>query len=345
MKKLADMPIPEKIAVLENLMKAYKSFEVLRTAVDSGLFDWLEKRGGSTREELSAGVKLHGLFMKGYLESLVELGFLVQSGNQYANSALASNLLTRDKETYQGEWLSLTAKSNWSDLLALFRSENPVLELDHNSDFPEYVQALAKRPLNGELQAVTRHVVSWPGFEKSRRILDIGGSFGLFTLALCQENHGLEGVIIEEPPRSAHTVRLIENQGLTGRVKVLESSNLLEIELEPDFDVILMAHQLYAYRKQLTPLFSKMSSMLKSGGLLVSNHWFCGPGCEVEAGGINELDKAIHSFGHPICHVEQFGRFFTESGVRLISRADVPSTYGVSKLHLGQKDEPIQIKV
>ncbi|MDQ7095681.1 class I SAM-dependent methyltransferase [Desulfosporosinus sp. PR] len=344
-KKLADTQVPEKLEVIENLTKAYKSFQVLRTAIDSGLFDWLEKTGGSTREELSAGVKLHGLFMKGYLESLVELGFLVQSGNQYTNSALASCLLTSDKETYQGEWLSLTAKSDWSDLLSLFRSQNPVSALYHDSDFPEYIQALAKRPLTGELQAVTRHVAGWPGFRQSRKILDIGGSFGLFTLALCQENHGLEGLILEEPLRVAHTFKLIEDQGLADRVKVQACNNLLEIELEPDFDVILMVHQLYAYRQQLSPLFSKMSNLLNPGGLLVSNHWFCGPGCEVESGGINELDKAIHSFGHPICHVEHFGRFFTESGVKLLSKADVPSTYGVSKLHLGQKEGRIQINL
>jgi len=345
MKKIANIQIPEKLEVIENFMKAYKTFQVVRTAIDSGLFDWLEKTGGSAREEISVGVKLHGLFMKGYLESLVELGLLVQSGKQYTNSSMASNLLTRDKETYQGEWLSLTARSNWNDLLSLFRSENPVLELYHDNDFPEYIQALAKRPLTGELQAVTRQVVNWPGFKQSQKILDIGGSFGLFTLALCQENPQLEGLIIEEPLRVSHTARLIKDQGLEDRVKVQEGNNLLEINLEPDFDVILMAHQLYSYRKQLSPLFSKMSSLLKPGGLLVSNHWFCGPGCEVEAGGINELDKAIHSQGHPICHVENFGRFFTESGVKLLSRADVPSTYGVSKLHLGQKEGRVQISV
>lgn len=344
-KKLANTQIPEKLEVIENFMKGYKSFQVLRTAIDSGLFDWIEKTGGSTREEISVGVKLNGLFMKGYLESLVELGFLVQSGNQYTNSSAASNLLTRAKETYQGEWLSLTARSNWSNLLALFRSEDPVAELYHDNDFPEYIQGLAKRPLTGELQAVTHHVLNWPGFDKCQKILDIGGSFGLFTLALCQENSQLEALIIEEPLRVSHTARLIKDQGLEDRVKVQAGHNILKINLEPDFDVILMAHQLYSYRKQLSPLFAKMSSLLKPGGLLVSNHWFCGPGCEVEAGGINELDKAIHSLGHPICHVETFGRFFSEVGIKLFSRADVPSTYGVSKLHLGQKMDRVQINL
>lgn len=346
MKKIADTQIPEQLEVIENYLNGYKSFQILRTAIDSGLFDWLEKTGGSTREEISAGLKLHGLFMKGYLESLVELGFLVQIGNQYINSNTASSLFTRDKENYQGEWLSLTASSDWSDLLSLFRSENPVLELYHDNDFPEYIQALAKRPLTGELQAVTCHVLNWPGFNKCQKLLDIGGSFGLFTLALCQENQNLEAIVIEESLRVSHTTRLIKDQGMEDRVRILECNNLLEINLEPDFDLILMTHQLYGYRQQLSPLFSKMSSLLKVGGLLVSNHWFCGPGCQVEpGGGINELDKAIHSQGHPICHVENYGRFFTESGVKLFSKADVPSAYGVSKLHLGQKEGLVQINV
>jgi len=140
-----------------------------------------------------------------------------------------------------------------------------MLELYHDNDFPEYIQALAKRPLTGELQAVTRHVVDWPRFNQCRTILDIGGSFGLITLALCQENPNLEALIIKEPLRVSHTARLIEDHGLEDRVKVQESNNILEIDLEPDFDVILMVHQLYAYRQQLSSMFAKMSSLLKPG--------------------------------------------------------------------------------
>ena len=126
-KKLAEEQISEKIEVIDNLIYAYKFFQVLRTAIDSGLFDWLEKTGASTREEIAVGVNLQGLFMKGYLQSLVDLGFLVRSAKRYSNSSIASSSLTRHKDTYQGERLSLTASSDWKDLLQMFRSKNPML--------------------------------------------------------------------------------------------------------------------------------------------------------------------------------------------------------------------------
>ncbi|KUO78222.1 MAG: hypothetical protein APF81_25035 [Desulfosporosinus sp. BRH_c37] len=135
-KKLGDISIPEKHGVIEDLIYSYKSFQLLKTAIDSRLFDWLEEFGLSTQEEVSKVVNVHGLFMKGYLQTLVELGFLVQSGNQYSNSSIASSLLTRDKETYQGEWLSITASFDCNNLFSLFRSENPAMELYHDNDFP-----------------------------------------------------------------------------------------------------------------------------------------------------------------------------------------------------------------
>ncbi|SPF31909.1 hypothetical protein SBF1_110035 [Candidatus Desulfosporosinus infrequens] len=58
MKKIADIQILEKLEVIENLMKSYKSFQVVRMAIDSGLFDWLEKTGRRTRKEIFLGVKL-----------------------------------------------------------------------------------------------------------------------------------------------------------------------------------------------------------------------------------------------------------------------------------------------
>ncbi|KUO78221.1 MAG: hypothetical protein APF81_25030 [Desulfosporosinus sp. BRH_c37] len=191
--------------------------------------------------------------------------------------------------------------------------------------------------MTGELQAVTRHILNWHGFNKCQKILDIGGSFGLFSLALCQENAHLEALIIEEPQRAPYTEKLIKDQGLKDRVKV-QVGSILEMDLESNYDVILMAHKLYSYHSQLSSMFTKMSCLLKPGGLLVSNHWFCGPACEVETNGIKDLQKAIHSLGHPICHVEEFGLFFSETGFELLNMVDVPSAYGVSKLHLGQKE-------
>jgi hypothetical protein len=39
-KKLGDISIPEKHGVIEDLIYYYKSFQVLKTAIDSRLFDW-----------------------------------------------------------------------------------------------------------------------------------------------------------------------------------------------------------------------------------------------------------------------------------------------------------------
>ncbi|MFH0725527.1 MAG: hypothetical protein V2B19_04105 [Pseudomonadota bacterium] len=58
--------------------------------------------------------------------------------------------------------------------------------------------------------------------------------------------------------------------------------------------------------KTFAPIFDKVCTCLNPGGLLGTNHWFCATGYVPENSGVQELSKALQSFGHPLCHVEDF---------------------------------------
>ena len=157
-KKLSDRRIPAKLEVIENLINAFKFFQVLKTAINLELFDWLEKTGASTSGEIAEGIRIQGHFMKGYLQSLVELGFLVQADKKYTNSSIASIFLVRNKDTYQGECLSLTGSSDWNDLLTVFRSSNQMLESSPTSEECE-VKAGGIRELDKAIQCLSKPLI------------------------------------------------------------------------------------------------------------------------------------------------------------------------------------------
>jgi SAM-dependent methyltransferase len=104
------------------------------------------------------------------------------------------------------------------------------------------------------------------------------------------------------------------------------------------FDIIIVSHLLYKFRKELDSFFDKVYEALNPGGLLVTNHWFCATGCTAEDSSVKELGKSLQSFGHPLCHIEDFYKIFENKGFRIIVKSDIPSAHGTSCLQLAVKE-------
>lgn len=123
---------------------------------------------------------------------------------------------------------------------------------------------------------------------------------------------------------------------MEGRITNLGINVPIE-SVDGEYDIVIASHYLYKHRKFLEFPFEKVYKVLKPGGLFVANHWFCEVGCGPEQSGISALDKAFLSFGHPLCHVETFSRFFVGQGFSIICEKDIPSIFGNSRLHVAIK--------
>ena len=336
--KLMDLSIPEGIKSLDKILDGYKAYQTLVAALDLQLFDWLDEKGGAAREEIIDGLKINGMFARSFLQTLVELGLLTCSAERYTNAALASSFLVNKSKHYQGNWLQVSAGQNykWNNLSEMLTKEK--FEIDTFSAGPsgDFIKALSQGSLRGELQTVTKAIADWEGFSQARRVLDLSGEHGLYAVALCQLNSKLDGIVFEKPHVVEGTKEFIRRYGLEGQVQV-QGGNICMDKLGTGYDIVLMSHLLYQFREDLASIFSKVFTCLNPGGLLVSNHWFCGPGCGA-VGGLQELEKSLHSFGHPLCHPEDFQALFQQTGFRVVQATEVPSVYGPSKLLLAVKD-------
>lgn len=336
--KLMDFNMPGGIKFLDKILDGYKAYQTLAAALNLKLFDWIEEKGEAGREEIIDVLKINGMFARSFLQSLVDLGLLTcSSTEQYANTALAANFLVSKSEHYQGDWLQLSAGQSkvWGNLSAVLTEEK--LETNTFSASPDErsSKALNQGLLRGELQSVTKAVAAWEGFPEASRILDLSGSQGLYAAALCQLNEKLKGIILESPSAAEKTKEFIHQYGLGERVQV-QIGDISADELGTGYDIVLTSHLLYKFRDNLASIFSKVFDCLDPGGLLVSNHWFCSPGC-VAVDGLQELDKSLHSFGHPLCHSEDFHTLFQTAGFSVVHASEIPSVYGASKLHLAVK--------
>lgn len=331
--RLAELTPPRGIETVNAVSDGYKAYQALCTAIDAGLFAWLAANGPSDRKTILAALGMRGMYMSSFLQTLVDARLLDLDGDRYGLAPAARDCLLPGDRWYQGDAvLALKGEhSPWSALTTLLCEEPPGAGAP---DMARVQRLRAEQLLRGEVQAVSRTLLGYADFLTADSLLDLGGSFGMFAIALCQLNRDLSATVLAGPDDLDLTRALVAEYGLAARISVLPG-HPLESDLGMGYDVVLAAHALYGVRQQVGDVFQRAARTLRPGGLLVSCHWFCKEGCEPSSSGLRDMDKCVTAGGHPLCHVERFGGLLREAGFGGLTQLDFQGPYGLGKLHLG----------
>ncbi len=328
--------IPAGIEKLDQVTEGYQIYQTLMAALDLGLFDLLAKEGPLDKEKIAQSIGINGMFSRCFLNTLVDVGVVSVQDRRYSNTAVASDFLISSSLFYQGDRLKRVKDGHWGDLVAALKRQQNEMKINKAGQNRPFLGSLAQGALRGELQAVTKAISNWEGFNKAQKLLDIGGGHGLYSIALLQANEHLNGVIFDQPHVIETAQQNIDRYNLETRLST-QSGDICTDSFGSGYDIVILSHVLYKFRKNLEPIFEKVSKCLNPGGLLVTNHWFCATGCVPESSNIKELSKSLQSFGHPLCHMDAFNELFKKKGFKIILTAAVPSAYDKSSLHLAVK--------
>jgi SAM-dependent methyltransferase len=335
---LMDLTVPPGITKVEKIVHSYQIFQVLLVAVSLGLFDYLAKEGASDRKAIAENIGINGAFSRFFLDSMVENGLLNRDGESYSNNDIANTFLVSTSPLYQGNWIKENGHGDWSNLEEVLKRQQPQGINGNGGNIEALLKSQEETLLRGELQAVTKTIAGWSGFKNARTLLDLDGGHGLYTIALCQANHELKGIIFDEPEVIKVTKKYIDKYDISGQISTAEG-NIETDSFGAGFDIIIVSHLLYRFRRDIVSFFNRVYKALNPGGLMVVNHWFCAPGCSAEDSSVKELSKSLQAYGHPLCHVENFCKNFENAGFDLIVKSEAPSALGTSLLQLATKGE------
>lgn len=337
---LMNLRPPSGLEAIDAIMEGYQAYQTFIAGLDLGLFEFLGREGSSKINDIVAAIGINGMFARSLLNTLVELAVLSAQNDEYSLTDAARVFLVKSSPFYQGQRIkSIGNGGRWDHLAESLTREQQEMKEFSAGPSGTFLEALAEGAVTGELQVVSKVITAWEGFQEARKMLDLGGGHGLYAIAVCQENPELHGVVFDKPQVLAITEQYIARYGMEGRVSV-QGGDICSDDLGSGYDIVLVSHLLYKFRKELGPIFSRISDCMRPGGLLVSNHWFCAPGCGAKEGGIRELGRALHSFGHPLCHVEDFERQLAENGFKVVMTGKAPSLQGSTLLQLAVKEKP-----
>lgn len=155
----------------------------------------------------------------------------------------------------------------------------------------------------------------------ARQMLDIGGSHGYFSVAICRRNRQLRSTILDLPEAIKHAAPLLAKEGLGDRI-VHRTGNALTDDLGKGvYDLVFLASVIHHFDEATNRnLMRRIAQALRPGGHMAN--WE--PLRQDRAGKIRQIGGLLDLF---------FG-FFSEAGIR--STADVAGWYREAGL-LAQK--------
>lgn len=239
-----------------------------------GVYEAL-KAGPLTAGEVAARCDGHPQAMAKLLDALVGCGYLVWDAGRYALSPMARKWLLPDADQpLHDKMLFQLLEWDYIERIGDYVRTGEPLDLHSTTDPEEW----------GAYQRGMRSAASTWAPEVGRRtpvpkgakdMLDVGGSHGLLSVALCRRHPGLRSVILDLPEAVEHAAPILAREGMGDRV-THRAGNALEDDLGAEaWDVVFMANLVHHFDEATNrALAKKVARALRPGGVFVIQELF-----------------------------------------------------------------------
>ena len=260
------------MAVMEVSSAYWHSF-VMHTAHSLDVFTKLSGSPASAKElAKNCNADERGLEM--ILIALVPLGFLSKEGEKFSNTKQSETFLVKGSPRYQGGIVSMFDSwvGAWSKLSDAVINGAPVVEKQHDHGDEEtrtYIMGMLYRGIpQADLLA---DEVSLAG---KKRMLDVGGGPGIFTIKMCQKYQGLTGDVFDLPQTLNVTRDIISDFNAGDLVSTREGS-YLEDEFGAGYDVVLLSSMINQEGPDvIKDIIRKSFDAMESGGTILIQEQF-----------------------------------------------------------------------
>jgi predicted O-methyltransferase YrrM len=249
-------------------LRAFQESRVLLSAIELDLFTAVGE--GGTAGEVAGKLGTDARATEMLLNTLVALGLLSKREGVFHNGPLAAHYLVRGAPDYARPALMHTVHlwDRWSTLTQCVRTGGPVAREGIEDREDDWIEAFIAA-MQANAQARVREVVKAVGAEGVRRMLDVGGGSGVYSIAFAQARPGLRAEILDLPPVLKIAQGYIARAGLSDRVTTC-AGDLRTTPFGEGYDLVFISsicHMLGPSENQ--ELLQKSWEALAPGGRVV----------------------------------------------------------------------------
>ncbi len=244
------------------------SFEAIRLASSLGIFEAV-KSGAKSSSAIAKQINADAKGVRILLDALVPLGYLREKNGHYSATPISKSFFSDSParmndifELYSGLFDFIRrhheeAVRSGRPQINVFQwfDENPMMW----NLFHSFEMSIAK--------TIEKDIVSKVKFDSTtKRLLDVGGGHGLYSIMLCKRHPELHATVFDSPKPLEQTRSIIESEQMTRQVSV-QAGDFFVDDLGKGFDVALLFNiiHLFTAEKNLQ-LLKKVAAALNPGG-------------------------------------------------------------------------------
>lgn len=262
---------------LLDLMRNYRQSQVLITCAELGIFSALG-HSAANAADLAGQLEVNPLALVRLLNAAVGLGLLEKENEVYRVNATVAQCLSYDSPYYLGNLIKREGAfyRRWSNLSQAVRTGQRPPENSADEHDPHWVRNFelalydAARTAAPAVATSLGPLLGQP--TEARRVIDVGGGHGAYSIALAEHYPNLQAVVFELPAAAEVAREIIAASPVAERVTALAGDFKLN-ELAPDganFDMALLFGILVSETAaSAKALLGKVYNALVPGGWLV----------------------------------------------------------------------------
>lgn len=204
------------------------------------------------------------------LDALVAAGYLHLRAGQYSLAPLARRWLLKDSphSLRDAILLQFVDEQFIAQMEDFVRTGTPIDIHEHMT--PETWEIYQRGMRSGARLATPEVALRLPMPRHAQTMLDIGGSHGYYSVALCRRHPGLRATVLDLPEAVAAAAPLLAREGM-GDMIVHRPDNALTADLgHEQYDLILIANLVHHFTEaQNRDLTQRCARALRPGGRLV----------------------------------------------------------------------------
>lgn len=261
--------------LLVRLSTAYWDSQVFLTANRLRLFDHLAK-GPLTAERIAATLALETRPARLFLNACVGLGLLERDGDHYGNSPVSQVFLISGSPAFMGNAVRYSDQlyDTWGHLEKGLRETTPVLAAE------SYLGGDAERTrafvygMHDRASGIARSLLSIVDLGGRRRLLDVGGGPGTYSMLLVQQYPELRSTVLELEGVARFGREIVSASPARERIEFV-AGDYHSSEFAAEQDVVLMSGMFHRESAQdCRRLIGRAAECLVPGGLLIVSDVF-----------------------------------------------------------------------
>jgi SAM-dependent methyltransferase len=236
-----------------------------------GVFDALHE-SPETAPGLAERLSLDPLGAETLLTTLLTLGYVeAEEDGRLRNTAVSERQLVSSSPESIATFVGAQADLHWQTLGLLPEAVR---------DGKAYAMHEERRDETDRWRAYIRglYEISRPEHEANaamvpienpRRLVDVAGGHGAFSMAMCRRHPGLQATVLDLPPSAAVGREIVEEEGFSDRVSFREG-DVFEAGLGEDVDVVSVYNLIHHLPEERDRELCRMArAALRPGGCLV----------------------------------------------------------------------------